>query len=248
MLPGLMTAMSGDKYVVLSESQNDVDIHALLGSPSVPMRIKVVVTSGVIVGGTGAISTGGIPVSMTWGNLPEGSYVELLNLGRIQGKGGDGGRGQDGRPSGPTNEKGGGGGGGAGTQVGSGGSASSPATAGSDGTSSAGGAGGSNAVGGASQSVSGDGGEDGGVALVCGGIVTEIVNANGEIWGGGGGGSGGGYGFVGSPTAPGAGGGPGEDGTAGYFAPAGSAGAAVLGSSVTFLSGSSDPNVKGSIP
>lgn len=237
MFPGLMTAMSGDKYVVLSESQNDVDIHALLGSPSVPMRIKIVVTSGVIVGGTGAMvgaSTGGIPVSMTWGNLPEGSYVELLNLGRIQGKGGDGG---DGDETG-SGFSGGGGGGGVGTVSGSGGLAASNGTGtnGSDGGSELGtaGAAGVNGTGGISSGNISNAGDLGNTAIWTGSIETVIYNASGEIWAGGSGG----FGADAGGSGPTAGGEPDEILTA--YGPFGVE--AIVGSNVTFMSGASSPN------
>lgn len=241
MIPGLLTAAGSAGLVVLIDGETEVDIASRVGSPNDAISLTVIVPSGSTIG-SADIANAALDMS----GLASGSRVHLINLGRIQGKGGDGGDGSDGNFAGGSGPgRGGGGGGGAGTNVGTGGTATSPATAGSDGTDDTGGAAGATASSTTTAFVFGTAGEDGGDAINAGSVTLSITNADGEIWGGGGGG-GGGARRNSDILEPGAGGDPGEAGANGATL-GGAGGYAVRGSSVTFISGGSDPNVKGTV-
>lgn len=245
-VPGLATLPGNDSVVRFRTSTNDVDLHTYLRSPSGAVRVTVIVEDSVVIGAS-LVTTAALDLS----GFAAGSAIKIYNLGRIQGAGGVGGQG---RWATGSDESAGGGGGGAGTVVGEGGEGytGQPATMGDDGTATAGGQGGSS--GGAGTGIPNRGrtnGGDGGDAIEAGDCDVTIVNASGEVWGGGGGGSGGDGVGASSPDA-GDGGDPGEDGddeASGLFpGSGGTAGYAVRVSgsgSATFASGGSAPNVKG---
>jgi len=206
--------------------------------------VDVLIPSGVTIG---ASNTNGW--ALDFNGVPPGSLITLINIGRIQGAGGDGG--ESASVSG-DNYSSGGGGGGAGTVGGEGGEGWGIGSTGkgADGTTSAGGAGGADILGATQRDslVPTDGG-DGGSALRTSDIKTIIVN-RGTIYGGGGGGGGGGL-DAGPVTYDGGdGGGPGQAGVAagGTTFPGGAGGAAgnaVNGNDITWIEGQSSPNVEG---
>lgn len=163
-----------------------------MGSPAGVQDYTVLVTSGTIIG-----SATPTDPAMDLSGFTAGSRVRLINYGRVGGAGGAGGEGIDGYISlaagvqfGIADHKGGGGGGGAGTVVGVGASATSTAVSGSNGGDELGGAFGANGSG-SNNYVVGSLGTDGGDAVFAGIHTVAILNATGEIWGGGGGGEGG---------------------------------------------------------
>lgn len=230
--------------VVLYEDEAGVDLDARVGSPTTGVYLTVIVKSGVTISSTDA----SIP-ALDMSGLPSGSQVDLVNFGSIKGKGGDGGRGSDGDIAGFSGQgRGGGGGGGAGTSVGVGGTATSPGSAGSNGTATTGGAAGSSQLSTATTYVAAENGEAGGDAISSGSVTLTITNASGNIWGGGGGGGGGGAdGSI--VIEPGAGGDIATAGSPSDFGwtSGGTAGYAVRGTAVSFVSGSGSPNVQGAV-
>lgn len=247
-VPGLPTPIADASQILnLSATENDVDVFARLGSPTYVVHPVIYVQSGVVIGSSDA-ATAALIIS----GFASGSTFTLINEGRISGKGGDGGVGDDGKDALQV-RVGTGGGGGAGASVGIAGPVTSPATLGTNGSATLGGHEGANGISGPTVPVkSATEGEDGGDAISCGAFPLSITNANGEIWGGGGGGHGALW-DVGSGDwhaqlgLGGSGGDIAEDCENIGFLTAGFAGYAVRGSAATFVSGGSDPNVKGTV-
>ena len=217
-------------------SVTDVDIQSDIGSPNGPVSVHISILSGVVISSTAQ----GSP-AFDMSGVSSGSYGLIDNAGTFRGIGGNGGigwRGLSGRA--------GGGGGGGGDDVGLG-----AARGGVDGTTATGGAGGSSGAtdGGTSAA---EPGAIGGAAIDSSGVSLTIINANGEIHGGGGGGGGGGVSSV-SIGGGGAGGDIGDPGIAGTVSgvsPPGAGGAAghavkYTSGSTSFLSGGTSPNVEG---
>lgn len=242
-VPGLPTgAGQSPNILVLGASENDVDVFARLNSPAYAFTGYIYVLPGVVIGSSSSTTPG-----MDFTGFIAGSSFQLINEGRISGAGGAGGAGGDAYAG--SAQVGAGGGGGAGTVVGAGGTATSPATAGSAGTDSTGGAHGTSAIAGGSPAFKAtEEGENGGDAIASALVTLSIINANGEIWGGGGGGVGG---FEPNPTLNdgGDGGDAGEDAEHIGLLASGFAGNAIRGdaANITFVSGATDPNVKGDV-
>lgn len=266
MIPGLHSAGEGRRSLTYSLVQNDVDIFVDMGSPTVIVDFDVYVSVGVIIGGTSY--SGGAPgdpgpgePSMDFRGFVAGSKATLYIDGRIQGRGGKGGDGMRGSlghgpPPNTTAFDGGGGGGGVGSLVGVGGIASPDGTNGvTSGTAS-----GSEGAGGASDLLnlrevlfSNYWGFNGGDAITADASISLLIhNFYGEIWGGGGGGPGGIHtsGHLDLPGGPGADAGVAALGYEAYLldCTGGKAGYAIRSpGSVIFVSGGSDPNVKGTV-
>lgn len=238
-VPGLPTgAANSGGILILGQSQNDVDVFVSLNSPPYVSTFSVIVGAGIAIGSTSALTP-----AMDFTGFAAGSTFNLINRGRIGGAGGNGGRGGDGF-GGLPNFAGAGGGGGAGSVPGLGGGATPLGTVGQPGGALLGGVHGTSLTASSPPFLFTEEGQNGGDAILSGTFVLNITNIEGEIWGGGGGGVGG---FQPNPTLfDGSNGGDIatdcehigllENGFAGY---------AVRGTAVTFISGPSDPNVKG---
>lgn len=174
--------------LILSASQNNVNLWNEFGTPAAADLYTVRILPGVIVGSTSVAQ----PAMTTTPNFTAGSTFLILmeGDGRVQGKGGDGGDGRwvTGLPTAAA-----GGGGGAGTLPGLAGLQRSTHFPPTDGTDLAGGAGGfaSTYTGGAEIDPN-TVGEDGGDAIhTWYDIEIEATfGADGAVWGGGGGGRG----------------------------------------------------------
>ena len=244
-IPGL-TGGGRLPMVVVTAGAGGFDVAAALGNPSGAVRYNLVIPAGVAAGGSPGI------------DAETGMHVDSvgywINLGIV---GGDGGAGGAGGTAG-----GAGAGGGAGHTKGAGGAGGGAGTSGADGEDvSAGAAPYTGGAGGVTDfptlSVSGAGnGADGADAIALNHAIT-LVNASGEIIGGGGGGAGGWHNlFFGRHG--GAGGDAAADGAlgteigsvVGEVTSVGVAGFAIRYSgngSATFLSGDSSPNVEGTV-
>jgi hypothetical protein len=78
----------GSRTVVISSNQTNYNLHTALGSPSTPVRVTVVINSGVAVSSNNTSTP-----AFDQGSLPAGSAVLLINNGSIRGMGGAGGAG-----------------------------------------------------------------------------------------------------------------------------------------------------------
>jgi len=234
--------------IVYDADANDTNVGTSIATLGVSDAAvwDVVVQSGVTLGASSTSAWG-----LDFNGVPANSIINLINIGRIQGAGGDGGESVS--VSG-DNYSSGGGGGGAGTIVGEGGEGWGIGSTGkgADGTTDNGGAGGIDTLGPTTRdSLVATAGSAGGPALRTLNIQTVIVN-RGTIYGGGGGGGGGGL-DAGPITFPGGNGGdPGDAGVAGGGTTfpggaGGAAGAAVQGNDLTWIEGQSSPNVEGAI-
>ena len=246
----------------------DVDLHALLGSPTGATNIFVTVDAGVTL-----YSTVQLQPALDFRGFALGSTAVLINNGLIAGVGGNGGV-SFAIEAGTQEGAGGGGGGGAGYIPGTGseGRGVGPdASVGADGTNTVGGAGGALYFGnGVARDTQPDigtpnffDGNAGGDAVDAGDTQLVIRNALGVIQGGGGGGGGGGSTLlVGRSYYAGAGGSaPGVAGLtadplvgSGFENPPGGAGGAAgfavrrtASGSILFLDGGSPPNVIGPV-
>lgn len=253
--------------VTVSGGGVDVHLHSLLGKPTGVLTVNVTVEQGVILQ---ALSTGSYGLDTT--GFDSGTEINLVNLGYILGRGGRGGRGghavsndygargENGeagghaiRGPGPgrtlniTNANGfiwgGGGGGGGGGASSSSGSSVDGAMGGGGGGGAGGGLGGSPGAGGgrnsqtANPGSAGSSGVNGGPGL--GGSGSSVGKGSG-----GAGGAGGDWGAAGSSGAS-----PTSFSVDASGGTGGAAGKAVdvNGATVSFVSGSGSPNVKGAV-
>ena len=76
------------KRDTLSANAADVNLYTLVGSPTLPITLKVVINSGVTI----SSSSASVP-ALTIGAFPVGSQIYLINNGTITGAGGTGGLG-----------------------------------------------------------------------------------------------------------------------------------------------------------
>lgn len=229
--------------IVVPDGAAGFDLHAALGSPSVPLLYNLTIPSGNEVGApdqaTPAIDASGLHAD---------SIGYWINEGRVAGAGGAGG---DALPASGTSGAGGGGGG-AGDVVGTGGTGDPNGSNGADGTATAGGSGGGsvlNIIG----AFSSDNAADGGAAVWLNHQI-YIDNGSGEIWGGGGGGVGGWADAILGVISGGDGGTPGNpglkpSGLVPYTPGSGGHAIKLIGgaSAPVFSSGDSSPNVEGTV-
>lgn len=90
MRPSQIGLMAGLNFTVrISSSIDNYDLRSALGSPSGPMKITVIVDSGVTIGSADEAN----PAFTTGSGWTAGTVVRLLNSGKIYGRGGDGGKG-----------------------------------------------------------------------------------------------------------------------------------------------------------
>ena len=271
MIPGMVPIAKSARTLGINTSQDDVVLTDELGfsGSDINVPIEIYIKSGVIVGSTALdIPTVDHLPSLDITGLGSETRFLIVNEGRIAGAGGNGG---DGARAGEGDEFSGAGGGGAGALFGEGGLGVAGRTGadGDDGDANNGGLGGSPV-----KSATGDSNAPGQEGLKGGDAVLAekdayltIVNGSGEIWGGGGGGGAGATwgdflpeandaGSGGKGGDPGEAGDPGEDkpGGAFYWPPGyapkagGAAGNAIGGKpTITWVSGETSPNVKGSV-
>jgi hypothetical protein len=76
------------KVIYIAANTTNVNLFTLVGSPTSPIRLKVIINSGITVSSTART----IP-ALQVGNFPTGSQVLITNLGTIAGSGGTGGAG-----------------------------------------------------------------------------------------------------------------------------------------------------------
>lgn len=87
--PQLITARcSGVLSLTISANVNNLNLFVLSGSPTEAVNIELTIDAAVVVGSTTTTSA-----ALTTGALPLGSTVMIINMGRIQGAGGNGGAG-----------------------------------------------------------------------------------------------------------------------------------------------------------
>ena len=78
------------KVIYITSSALNINLASLAGNPTSPIRLKVVINSGVSIYSSASTSP-----ALTVGSFPVGSQVLLTNNGNIYGAGGIGGKGAD---------------------------------------------------------------------------------------------------------------------------------------------------------
>jgi hypothetical protein len=76
------------KVVTISSNTNNLNLFSYIGSPSIPLTLRVNINSGVVIGSTSSSTP-----SLESGSFPTGSQIIIVNAGTIKGAGGAGGTG-----------------------------------------------------------------------------------------------------------------------------------------------------------